>query len=57
MRDALKRLVDGQRADLQLLDDVELQELEAQCEMWRLRVNKERARRRALPAKAPRFEL
>lgn len=57
MRDALKLLVDGQRGDLHVLEDAELQRLEALCEIWRLWINKERARRRALPREGPRYEL
>ena len=57
MRDALKLLIDGQRGDLHGFDDAELQQFEAQCEIWRLWINNERGRRRALPRKGPRFEL
>jgi hypothetical protein len=48
VREALKRLIDGHRSDLQNLDMAELDRMEAQCEIWRLRIIKERGRRRAL---------
>jgi hypothetical protein len=49
MRDVLKLLNDKQPSELLVLDERELQRLEALCEIWRVRANDERARRQSFP--------